>query len=215
MIKSTDTTDRLSVSTLPSFATKWLIPKLSLFHKINPQLSIRVHTSEDQVDFISQQIDCAVRFGAGHYPGLNVTLLTEDWFFPVCHPSLIKEALPLNDYEAIANFNLLHDVVVACESNVSWQYWAKEVGVDHLDFNRGLFYNQADYAIQAAISAQGVALGRSSLVTDDIQSGLLVPLFNHKIKSSYNYYFVHPHEYAQNQGLVQFRDWIVEQMGSG
>lgn len=213
-IRYMDQSDRLSVSTLPSFATKWLIPKLALFHQKHPALSIRIHTSENLIDFIAEQIDCSIRYGNGLYPGLDVTLLMEDWFYPVCHPKLVKENLPLKDFSEIAAYTLLHDVVVSAGSNISWLSWAKEVGVDHLDFNRGLLYNQADYAVQAAVSGQGVALARSSLVEDDIAAGHLVPLFDHKIKSSFCYYFVHPREFADNKGLKLFKEWIQEEMRS-
>lgn len=211
-IRSNDEVNRLTVSTISSFAAKWLIPKISDFQHEYPQLTLRVHTGDKPVDFMADQIDCAIRFGKGKYPGMNTTLLADEIYFPVCHPDLRGSKKPLKNPEDIRRFTLLHDVFSKGGSNLSWENWAESMGIEGLDFNRGIHYDQADYAIQAAIAGQGVALGRMSLVGNDLRGGLLVPLFDHKIKSNFSYYFVYPEEYATNQGINQFKQWITQKM---
>ncbi len=211
-IRSTDETNRLTVSTLPSFAAKWLIPKITEFQQEHPQFTLRVHTGDDKVDFIAEQIDCAIRYGLGKYPDLHTTHLTDEIYFPVCHPDVRGSDQPLTNPEEIRRFRLLHDVRLLETFDISWQDWAEKMGLDDLDLSRGMQYDQCDYAIQGAIAGQGVALGRISLVEDDLKAGLLVPLFDHKLKSNFSYYFVHPEAYSDNPGLNLFKSWIIEQM---
>jgi LysR family glycine cleavage system transcriptional activator len=211
-IRSTDETNRLTVSTLPSFAAKWLIPKITEFQQENPKFNLKIHTSDKRVDFIAEQIDCAIRYGLGKYPDLHTTHLTDELYFPVCHPDVRGSSQPLTDPQEIRRFRLLHDGRLLESFNISWQSWAAEMGIDDLDFSGGMEYGQCDYAIQAAIAGQGVALGRVSLVEDDLNAGLLVPLFDHKLKSNFSYYFVHPQEYSDNPGMNLFKSWIIEQM---
>ena len=211
-IRSTDETNRLTVSTLPSFAAKWLIPKITDFQREHPQFTLRVHTSEKKVDFMAEQIDCAIRYGLGKYPDLHTTHLTDEVYFPVCHPSVRNSNQPFSDPKEIRRFPLLHDVTLLETFDINWQGWAKNMGIDDLDLSGGMQYDQSDYAIQAAIAGQGVALGRISLVEDDLKAGLLVPLFDHKLKSKLSYYFVHPEEYSNNPGLNLFKSWIIQKM---
>ncbi len=212
VIRSAEGSGRLSVSTLPSFATKWLIPRIADFHNKHSRLSIRIHTSNSIVDFLDDQIDCSIRFGLGVYPGLNVTPLMEEVYFPVCSPDLIKQDLPLKDPELIKNYPILHDIKTFKGSNINWLHWATQMGVEHLDFNRGLQFNQADFAVQAAIAGQGIVLGRQSLVEGDLQAGLLVPVFEKVIQSNFSYFFVHPVEYSDKPDIALFKQWLIDQI---
>ncbi len=211
-IRSKRESGRLTVSTLPSFAAKWLIPRITKFQQEYPEMIIRVHTSESRANFIADQIDCAIRFGLGKYSGMNATHLKDEIYFPVCHPNLRDSKHPLKNPEDIQRFTLLHDTRLLEDSNISWGNWAEEMGVTGLDFSRGMHYDQADYAIQAAIAGQGVALGRISLVENDLKNGLLVPLFDQESKSNFSYYFVHPEEYSDSPAIGLFKQWVIKQM---
>ncbi len=211
-IKSTDGTYRLTVSTLPSFAAKWLIPNLTNFQQKHPKFALKVHVSNNRVNFFDEQVDCAIRFGLGKYPGLNTTHLADDIYFPVCHPNIRNNYKPFNNPEEIKRFILLHDGSLGNTISISWKLWAENMGVDDLDLKNGNQYDQADHAIQAAIAGQGVALGRFSLVEKDLKNGLLVPLFDSILKSRFSYYFVHPEEYTDNLEMDLFKQWIKNKM---
>lgn len=202
----------LTVSTLPSFAAKWLIPRLTVFQQEYPHLTIRVHTSELRADFITDQVDCAIRFGPGKYSGLNATHLADEVFFPVCSPEHRNSSHPVEDPGDIRNYTLLHDTYRLGDCNVSWEHWAQEMEIADLDISQGIHYGQADYAIQGAIAGQGVALARISLVRDDLKSGLLVPVFNRKMRCNFSYYFVHPEEYADSPAIGVFKQWMIRRM---
>jgi LysR family transcriptional regulator, glycine cleavage system transcriptional activator len=198
----------LVVSTLPSFASKWLIPRVLQFQEKYPDIGLRIHTSFYPVDFVYEKIDCAIRLGKGIYKGLFVDHLVDEYYFPVCSPDLINLDSPLIKPEDIQNYQILHDYHAEEDYNITWKQWAVNMGVAHLDTDRGLQYGQSDYVIQAAIARQGIALSRASLANDDIKSGLLVSLFNNPLKSNYSYCFVCPPEYSTMRKVIVFRDWI-------
>ncbi len=211
-IHSKNQDSSLTISTLPSFAAKWLIPRLPQFQELYPDIALRVHTSDSLIDFTNDKIDCAIRFGLGNYPELFVTHLIDEIYFPVCGPGLIKKEHPLEDPEDIQYYQILHDDYAKEKHNVTWKRWAEIMNVPHLDLNRGLQYGQSDFVIQAAIAGQGIAMARISLVGDDLQAGHLIPLFNRVITTKYAFHFVCPEEYKAIEKVAVFRDWINKTM---
>ncbi len=203
----------LTVSSLPSFASKWLIPRILQFQEKFPTIDLRVHTSAHLVDFINEKVDCAIRFGRGEYPELSVTHIVNEIYFPVCSPDLIKKDYPLKEPEDIKHYRLLHDdYAVDDYFNTTWKKWAKAIGKPDLDVGRGVQYGQSDFVLQAAIAGQGIALARITLVGDDLKAGLLQPLFNSSVQTEYSFYFVCPKAYENMHKVVVFRDWIIKKM---
>ena len=205
-----DEDETLTVSTLPSFAAKWLIPRIPIFQKQYPEINLRVHTTDHMVDFFKEKVDCAIRYGLGSYPGLSVHYLIDEVFVPVCSPDLINAEHPLRDPCDIQYYQLLHDDYGIKDYNTTWQEWADANGVQQLDFQRGLQFGQADFVIQAAIARQGIALARETLIGNDVKAGLLIPLFGSTIRTKYASYFVTPVEYERNEKVAIFRDWVME-----
>ncbi|MBU2512907.1 transcriptional regulator GcvA [bacterium] len=213
-IKSKNRDDSLVVSTLPSFAGKWLIPRILKFQGLYPDINLRIHTSDKLVDFANDKIDCAIRFGSGSYPGLFSVHLVDEFYFPVCSPDLITKEHPLEKPEDIQHYQLLHDDYAKLEGIITWEKWAEFMSISNLDFKRGLQYGQSDFVIQAAIARQGIAMARLSLVGNDLQAGLLVPAFNIPVKTDFSYYFVCPEEYKTLKKVMLFKDWIDKTMKS-
>jgi LysR family glycine cleavage system transcriptional activator len=211
-LKSRGLDETLTVSTLPSFAAKWLIPRLLQFQRLYPEIDLRVHTSEQPVDFIIEKVDCAVRYGWGDYPELFVEHIIDEVYFPVYSPDLLQPGKPLQKPEDVHNYPLLHDDYANHTSAFTWKEWAKAMKVSNLDFSRGFQFGQSDYVIQAAIAGQGIALTRISLAADDLKSGLLVPLDKSSVVSDLSYYFVCPPEYRSLPKVKAFREWIMEKM---
>ncbi len=204
----------LTVSTINSFATKWLIPRIINFQEKQPGIDLRMYTSFNHVDFVNEKVDCAIRFGIGEYTGLSVTCLADDMYFPVCSPELIEKDNPLNRPDDIKNYQLLHDEITT-DKLIGWKHWAEVMGVSHLNMDRGAFYEDAHFVIQAAIAKQGIAIARLSLVEDDLKSGVLIPLFNRAIKSEFSYYFVCPKEFENMDKVRIFRQWLLETLQEG
>jgi len=213
VIRSKDENETLTVSTLPSFAAKWLIPRIPQFQAQYPGINLRVHTSDHMVDFFREKVDCAIRYGLGDYPGLSVQHIIDEVFVPVCSPELITEEHPLISPDDIHYYQLLHDDYGTKDPfNTTWKEWAEAMGASQLDVDRGLEFGQADFVIQAAIARQGIALARESLIGADVKAGLLVPLFDSLVRTRFRSYFVTPFEYEKKEKVKIFRDWVMEML---
>ena len=194
----------VNVSTIDSFAARWLMPRLFGFRRIHGDIDVRVATSERLADFISDGIDIAIRCGGGQYPGLSAELLMKEDHFPVCSPKMLKGRYPLRRPADLARHTLLHDVFT-----VDWAIWLHSAGIDNVDAHRGPTFLSSDHAIQAAVRGEGVVLGRSALVADDLAAGRLVRPFELSLPAGFAYYVVYPQHALQRPCVKAFRDWLV------
>lgn len=151
----------VSVSTIDSFAARWLMPRLPRFRRARSDIDVRVATSERLADFVSDGIDIAVRCGGGQYPGLSAEPLMKEDHFPVCSPRLTRGRHALRTPADLARHTLLHDVFT-----VDWAMWLHSAGIGHIDPHRGPTFLSSDHAIQAAVLGEGVILGRSAVVAE-------------------------------------------------
>lgn len=194
----------LNVSTLDSFAAKWLVPRLFRFRRLHPQIDVRLETSQREANFETDGIDISVRFGFGQYPGLASSLLMEEQVFPVCRPHFLEGLHPLREPRDLAHHTLIHD-----DYAVSWAMWLKAAGVADVDPNRGPIFLSSDLAIQAAIQGDGIVLARSALVEDDLLAGRLVKPFELSLPGVMAYFVVCPHRSLERKKVLAFRDWLL------
>ena len=200
----------LTVSTLDSFAAGWLVRRLRRFRALYPDIEIRIATSNHLVDFTRDDVDIAVRYGRGEWPGLDsVRLMTEE-IFPVCSPALLADGPPLEKPQDLCFHTLLHEEMLE-----DWRMWLLAAGVGDVDPTRGPWYTQANLVILAAMAGEGVALGRSVLVADDLAAGRLVKPFDVSLPAEYAYYVVHPEAAAGRPKVRAFRDWLLEEASAG
>ncbi|MGY3404476.1 LysR family glycine cleavage system transcriptional activator [Bradyrhizobium sp. GM5.1] len=165
----------LTVSTLASLAAKWLLPRLTDFQEHHPGIDVRITTSTSLVDFQRDNVDAAIRYGRGQWPGLRADWLMADELFPVCSPSLLRGDKPLRCPEDLKSHMLLH---TSNANSDDWRLWLTAAGLP-ADIARqpGITFDMIFMTIQAAIDGIGVAMGRTSYVQDDIAKGrLVVPL---------------------------------------
>jgi len=198
----------LSVSTIDSFAARWLMPRLFRFRQAFGDIDVRVAVSERLADFVSDGIDIAIRCGGGRYPGLSAELLMNEDHFPVCSPKLLKGRHKLRTPADLARHTLLHDVFT-----VDWAMWLHSAGIDNVDPHRGPTFLSSDHAIAAAVQGEGVALGRSALVADDLAAGRLVRPFALSLPAGFAYYLVYPPLALQRRNVKAFRDWLMAERG--
>src|SRR6202045_321910 len=194
----------VTVSTIDSFAARLLMPRLFRFRRAHGDIDVRVATSERLADFVSDGIDIAIRCGGGRYPGLSAELLMKEDHFPVCSPKLLKGRYPLRTPADLARHTLLHDVFT-----VDWAIWLHSAGIDNVDPHRGPTFLSSDPAIQAAGLGEGVVLGRSALVADELAAGRLVRPFELSLPSDFAYYVVYPQRVPQRPSVKAFRDWLM------
>lgn len=197
---------RLTISVLPSFAARWLVPRLGQFIKNYPELDVRLAPSLELVDFTRDDVDLGIRYGRGRYPGLRVDrLMTED-VFPVCSPELLNGDHPLKQPKDLKHHILMHD-----DEHGEWRTWLLSAGVDNVDPTRGPTFTDSSMLIQAAVAGQGVALARGALAADDLASGALIRPFTLSLPVEYAYYIVCPEDTADRPKIAAFREWLLQE----
>ena len=203
-LKTHGTDAEITVSLLPVMAARWLVPRLPRFKARFPRINLHVKTAQSLANFKSDGVDIAIRFGMGDWKGLRATKLLDEEFFPVCSPSLNGGRLPKDPLSMLSEPLLI-------DRNLSWRAWFRSAGLK-LDHDiLGTSFTDANALMEAAVTGQGIALGRKSVTRSDILAGKLVRLSEHSLRVSYCHYAVYPSSSESNPALVAFRDWLVEE----
>jgi LysR family transcriptional regulator, glycine cleavage system transcriptional activator len=197
----------IAVSMLSTFAMRWFIPRLSTFQKQRPDINIRISTSVKLVDFSTENIDCAIRFGDGDWPGLHADLLFAEQLVPVCSPNLPTPEKPLNTPDDLKHHTLLHAQLRADD----WRIWLHAAGVTGCDAEHGPVFETRNFAIQAAIDGLGVAIVDPHLVTEELRNGRLIQPFAELPISRGAYYLVYPDRIAKSERFAAFRTWLLSE----
>jgi LysR family glycine cleavage system transcriptional activator len=211
-IKRLENRMQIRVSCSPSLAAKWLVPRLEGFLGAHPGSDVRVDVSHTAVDFDREDVDIAIRFGEGRYPGMRVNLLFQDNVFPVCSPKIISKEKPLKTPRDLQRHTLIHlDWEAQGSPWPNWKMWMKAAGINDFDDRAGLHFGQTSYAVQAAIDGLGVALGDSNLVADDLAAGRLVKPFELSLRApkSFAYHVITRPDTADAPLVDAFRDWCL------
>lgn len=195
----------LTISTLPSFAARWLMPRLGRFMEKHPQIEVTVHTSVALVDMERDEVDLAIRFGRGEWPGVEALKYMDDEFFPVASPRFNRGRLPTRPAE-LAKFRLMRS------NDEPWAPWFRIAGVK-LEEPRGSVFSDSALLLQAAADGRGIALARRSIAEDDLRAGKLVRLFDVALAAHGANYIVWPkNRLSANAALL--RDWLLAEKDS-
>jgi len=195
----------LTISTLVSVASKWLLPRLPAFQQAFPDIDVRISASTAMVDLRQGGIDAAIRYGRGDWKGLRADFLMADEIFPVCSPAMAKS---LSNPADLADQTLVQVSGVTADD---WRAWLSAAGQPaQLAAGAKLTFDLAMMAVQAAIDGQGVCIGRSTYVNDDLRAGRLVAPFDLRLQDDLGFYLVSPHETVDPKKLSAFRIWLSE-----
>lgn len=197
----------LTVSVMPSFASRWLIARLPRFRQRYSDLRVRISAFEWLADFEKQDVDMAVRLGRGGWPGLHTERLMEEEIFPVCAPGLRSRLSKPGD---LTGRTLLHDDY----TREDWVTWLNEAGTAGIDPAQGLSFSHTDLTLEAAEHGLGVALGRTPLVDDALEQGTLVEPFDIRLKGDLAYHVVCPEAVVDYPQIRAFREWLLEEVAS-
>ena len=196
----------LNVSTSPNFAAKWLVHRLGRFSEAHPEIDLRISASMHHVDFAREEVDVAVRHGEGRWPGLHVTRLCAEELFPVCSPAMMEGHKALKSPADLRRHPLLH-----ANDATHWRQWLERAEVAGIDVDRGVVFNQASMAIDAAIQGQGVAMARTALAAWDLLAGRLVRPFALALEAPFALWIVCPKATAQLPKIATFRQWLLDE----
>jgi LysR family transcriptional regulator, glycine cleavage system transcriptional activator len=194
----------VSVSAIPSFCARWLVPRLGRFLAQHAEVDVRISSTEHLVDFSVEPIDVGVRYGHGKYPGLVVDKLADDALIVVCAPSLLARRR-LAAPEDLRRQVLLHD-----DEPEAWRRWLSLHGAPSVDPERGTVLTDSSMLVEAAVRGQGVALARRSLALDDLAAGRLALPFPRlaPMPTGRAYYLVSTRENLARPPVAAFRKWL-------
>ncbi len=195
---------RLTVSALPSFAARWLAPRLGRFIEQHPDIELVLQASSQLHDLARDGIDVGIRFGKGHYPGLQTERLMDEVYYPVASPRYRNGRLPATP-RALARCTLLRSVE-------PWLPWLVAAKLNVSEPSGGVLYEDLSMLIRSAIDGDGVALVRHVVACQDIASGQLVRLFDVAVASPNDYFMVcAPGAQAKPQ-VQAFRAWLLTEV---
>jgi LysR family glycine cleavage system transcriptional activator len=204
-----DTRDhRLVVSVLPSFATRWLMPRIGRFIDRHPEIDIEIRASAEMTDFKRGDVDVGLRHGMERQSaGLHIETLIRDVYFPACSPKLNGRRLPVSP-QAMLSFVLLQS-----SGDEPWRLWFDAAGLDDAkEPVHGPRYLDSSHLLDAAIRGQGVALVRSSLAIDDLRAERLVRLFDIDACDGATTHAVCPLTLRHTPRVRAFLDWLAEEV---
>ena len=200
---------RLTLTAAPSFAAKWLVPRLGSFEQKHPQVDVWLSAGLDLVDLSAGEVDVAIRYGGGRYPGLEVHRLIGETVIPVVSPELHAQT-PLNDPRDLANHVLLHDGSPDPDDSCpDWTMWLAARGLKSVDGARGPRFNQSSLVIEAAVNGRGVALAKRTIAQDDLDAGRLISPLQISTAVDFAYYLVHPKAKGRLPQVKAFISWIA------
>lgn len=208
---------QLTLTTTPGFASLWLIPRLPRLMAAHPQLDVRIAASNSVVHLERSLIDLAIRYASAAAAPAGAVRLFGEEVFPVCAPALRKDrGRPLRKPEDLRHHVLLHlDSPAGRGTWLDWETWLGAFGLTGLEPAGALHFSQYDQMIHAAIAGQGVALGRSPLVTRALQSRKLVAPFSGSQEAARAYYLIRSPLAAHKAQVQVFVDWLLREAADG
>jgi LysR family glycine cleavage system transcriptional activator len=202
--------DSLNLAVLPTFGTRWLIPRMGGFTAQHPAISINLSARLIPFDFQEEPFDAAIHHGEPYWPGAICEHLMDEDVVPVVSPAY-KRKLGLTNARDLVGATLLQQAT----RPTLWADWFKAAGIDAVDALRGPRFEQFSMVAEAAVAGLGVALVPRFLATEEVSAGKLLVLRSHTLSGTGGYYLVYPESRAQAPLVRSFREWILAEAGSG
>ncbi|TQI81935.1 LysR family glycine cleavage system transcriptional activator [Serratia fonticola] len=199
----------LTVSLPPSFAIQWLVPRLSGFNSAYPGIDVRIQAVDREEDKLADDVDVAIFYGRGNWPGVRTERLYAEYLLPVCSPSLLAGDHALKAPDDLAYHTLLHDT-----SRRDWLAYTRQLGLQHINVQQGPIFSHSAMVVQAAVHGQGVALVNNVMAQTEIEAGRLVCPFNDVLVSKNAFYLVCHDSQAELGKIAAFRQWILARAAS-
>jgi LysR family glycine cleavage system transcriptional activator len=200
---------KLTISTFSSLATRWLMPRVQGFSTLFPETDLQVSTTARLVDFSREDVDVAVRFGGGEYPGMHVRPMFKPKEIVVAAPSLLKRGPPIKTYADLKGHTLLHD-----DAYRTWTHWLDAVGAKGVNPRRGIICGDRNSMLAAALEGQGVGITSDLFAANDLKSGRLVKIFDAEVSATFGIYAVCLPRRLNDPLIAGTMDWLVREAQS-
>jgi len=197
----------ITVAMPPSFASQWLVPRISRFSIEHPDIDVRIKAVDFDEGFLEDDVDVAIYYGKGRWSGVKADKLHTEFLTPLCSPLLFNGPKPLESLSDLRHHVLLHDL-----SREAWKNWLKSVGVAGVNVNQGPVFSHSMLVLQAAALGQGIALGNTILARPELDAGRLIMPFEEKVASRDAFYLVCDEAQAELGKIAAFRAWILAQV---
>ena len=198
----------VTLSMLPSVATRWFAPRLGRFLAAHPEIDLRISASRHLVDFAAEGIDAAIRYSPAPSPDLEAEKLADETVKPVCTPDY-AQYLGISEPDDLGRATLLHGDIPE-----NWATWFAAAGCVGSP-RSGPRLGDDGAILQAVLDHQGIALGRSLLVADDIASGRLIAPFDTSLAASHSYWFVRSKSMPPTKATSAVQAWLVREFEGG
>ncbi|MEY3639950.1 MAG: hypothetical protein RIR68_3083 [Pseudomonadota bacterium] len=202
--------NNVTIAAVPTFASKWLVPRLAEFSKLFPNTHIHIETRTRAFMFNDSGMDAAIYAGTpeqvSQWAGTEATKLFDEVVVPVCSPSLLKRNRPLTP-EQISQMPLLQQST----RPEAWRQWFNTQGLDPSQSMAGPRYEQFSMQVAAAQSGLGVSLMPTVLVTDELEEGKLVVACDKPLSGLRAYYFIQPQAALHMASTAHFKEWLSDQ----
>ncbi len=206
-IRSADSRRTLTVSVTPTFGTRWLAQRLGHFWQAHSEVDLRLHHSLHLVDLQREDIDMAVRWGKGDWPGLTVERLMAAQSTPLCAPQLLESEHGIRTLEDLRHHTLLHE-----RDHREWTEWLTAAGIPEIDGQRGPIIDNSAVLLSAALAGHGVFLGVLGMLDDELDSGALVAPFGTTPDPRLAYYLAYLPGALERPKVRAFRDFLIEEL---
>lgn len=205
-VRSGDRERRLVISVLPSFAARWLMPRVGRFIERHPEIDLELMASTLVVDFRHESVDIGIRLGHGNYPGLHVVKLMSETYFPACSPNFNRGKLPRKPADLLS-------MPLLRSEDEPWRDWFELAGLpDAPEPTRGTLFNDGSMVMESILDGRGIALVRRSLAQDYLKSGRLIKLFDFEAPGRLAVYLVCQEHVATLPRVAAFMKWIDEEI---
>ncbi|WP_300668756.1 transcriptional regulator GcvA [Desulfoluna sp.] len=202
-----DAKGSLSVNVSPSFANQWLLSRFHLFCQKYPDIDLKINATPIRTEFGKEDVDVAIRYGAGPWPGIHCDRLSHGRVYAVCSPELLDGPHPLTTIR-----NLKHHLLLRNSELCLWPMWLETVGMNLAEMRQGPTFNLLYMVLQAAANGQGVALGSTVQIFDQVNTGKLVAPFKVGVISPFAYWFLTPEIKAEAPAVLAFKNWITAEL---
>ena len=201
---------RVSISVAPTFAARWLLPRMGAFLALHKDISVTIDTSHRQLGLPVEDVDLVIRMARAPWPDLPSTCLLAQRLVPVCSPDFLKSHQCTGTLD-LTSVSLIH-VASATED---WAAWLDQAGVKGIDLTRGLFFDTVHMAMDAAAAGLGVAIGRLPLVQQDLTAGRILQAAEVTVTGTTGYWLIEATRSAPRDEAREFAEWLKRQAVEG